>query len=330
MSKRSRTLKKARRDLASGQPMTKIRSAADTLALVPYLFGFTPHESIVVISLERSGKRFGPSVRLDLPADEDREAAADQVAWIVRRHGFTSVLVVAFSACREVADPFVLGVLDRLRAEDVCVIDAFRGDGQRWWSYVCDDPWCCPPEGSPYDADASPAAVDAVVAGMSKVADREALREQFAPGDPDARAAVARAVGQLRQDEVPPLTADQVEGLLPQVLDGADLGLRVEAHLMLSLANIAQRDRVWGAMTRDTAADHFRAWRRLMTLAPDGLLAPVGSLAAFAAWLSGKGVLASHAVDRVLEVHPDYSMAMLVRRAIETAVDPRQWGSWLD
>jgi Domain of unknown function (DUF4192) len=330
MSKRSRTLKKARRDLASGQPMTKIRSAADALAVVPYLFGFTPQESIVVISLERSGRRFGPSVRLDLPADEDREAAADQVAWIVRRHGFTAVIVAAFSASPQVADPFVFGVLDRLRADDVRVVDAFRGDGQRWWSYVCEDPWCCPPDGSPYDADASPAAVDAVVAGMSKVADRDALREQFAPGDPETRTALSRAVDQLRQDQVPPLTPGQVDGLLPQVLDGADLDLRVEAHLMLSLTNLPQRDQVWGAMTRDTAAAHFHAWRRRMTLAPDGLLAPVGSLAAFAAWLSGKGVLASHAVDRVLELHPDYSMAMLVRRAIETAVDPRQWGSWLD
>jgi hypothetical protein len=182
----------------------------------------------------------------------------------------------------------------------------------------------------PYDADASPAAVDAVVAGMAKAADREALREQFAPGDPEARAAVAREIEALTEEEAMPMTTSEVAALLPQVLGGADLDPRSEAHLLLSLARIPQRDRVWGAMSRVNAAQHLDAWRRLMRLAPDALLAPVGSLAAFAAWLSGSGVLASHAVDRVLEVHPDYSMAVLISRALETSVDPRSWSSWAD
>ena len=46
-----------------------------------------------------------------------------------------------------------------------------------------------------------------------------------------------------------------------------------------------------------------------MQLAPDDLVAPIGSLTAFAAWLTGRGVLASHAVERVLELSPGYSMA---------------------
>lgn len=328
MSKRSRTLKKARRRTADGRPVTKVRSPGDTLALVPYLLGFTPHESLVVVSLTAGGKRFGPTFRLDLPPEEDyRELLADRVEQIVVGHGFSPVVVAVFSAQPEVADPFVRAVLDRLAARRVRVVDAFRGDGRSWWSYVCDDPWCCPPEGSPYDADASPAAVDAVLAGMAKAPDREALRAQFAPGEPGARAAVQREVTALSAADVAPLTPDEVATLVPRVLAGAELGPQEQAHLLLSLRLIPQRDQVWGSITRDNAGRHLETWRGLMRLAPDGLLAPVGSLAAFAAWLGGTGVLAAHAVDRVLDVAPDYPMAVLIRQAIDGALDPRVWPS---
>ena len=327
MSKRSRTLKKARRHAAPGRPVTKVRGASDTLALVPYLFGFVPVESLVVISLQRGGKQFGPMLRLDLPEPEDREMVADQMMVVLRRQQLTRAVVAVYSSEPEVADPFARLVLDRLRSQRVEVVDAFRGDGRRWWSYVCGDPWCCPAGGTEYDAGASPAALDAVLAGMTKAPDRDALRGQFA-ADPVARAVVAREVAVLRQEGVSPMRTDEIAALVPRVLDGAELSPREQAHLLLSLSLLPQRDEVWGAMRRDTAERHLERWRVLMRAAPDELLAPIGSLTAFAAWLSGRGVLASHAVDRVLGVRPDYSMALLVQRALETAVDPREWSSW--
>jgi hypothetical protein len=327
MSRRSRALRNARRSLA--RPVTKVRSPADTLALVPYLFGFAPSESIVVISLQPGGQRFGPIFRFDLPEPEDRPEdradLADQARRLVLRHEFRRVVVAVFSARPHVADPFVTLVLQGLHAERVAVVDAFRGDGRRWWSYVCEDPWCCPAEGTEYDADASPAAVGAVLAGMAKAPDRASLRTQFEPGDRDAREEIAGAVAALRAAEVAPLTTVQVAELVPRLLAGDVPAPGVRAQLLLSLMGIPQRDAVWGGMTCDNADQHLAAWRELMRLAPDDLLAPVGSLTAFAAWLSGHGVLASHAVERVLEVHPEYAMARLVLRALETSLSPREW-----
>lgn len=326
MSKRSRALKKARRDL-SGRPVTKVRGPADTLALVPYLLGFVPVESLVVVAVAR-GTTFGPIFRLDLPDEEDRSSAADLVQGFLRKHGFAQVVVAVYSADAEAADPFAALVLERMRAEAVQVVDAFRGDGSRWWSYVCDDPFCCPAKGVEYDVDASPAAVDAVMAGLAKAPDREALRAQFEPGAADARRAVAAAVSSLRGEGAPLLTVEEVRALLPRVLAGQVTEPREQARLLMTLTRTRQRDAVWGAMRRADAGQHLDAWRSLMRLAPDGLLAPVGSLAAFAAWLSGRGVLASHAVERVLTVHPDYPMAALIMRALESALDPHDWCSW--
>ncbi len=59
---------------------------------------------------------------------------------------------------------------------------------------------------------------------------------------------------------------------------------------------------------------------------PDDLLGPVGSLAAFAAWLSGRGVLASHAAERVLQVEPDDPLALSVIRLCAASVNPAMWG----
>jgi len=62
-----------------------------------------------------------------------------------------------------------------------------------------------------------------------------------------------------------------------------------------------------------------------MRCVPDDLLAPAGSLTAFAAWLQGSGVLSSHACDRVLAVYPRYSMAQLIAEVLQSGVNPCRW-----
>ncbi len=329
MPKRSHPQRAARRGAA--QPVTTVRSPADTLALVPYLFGFTPHESLVVISLTGPRQRFGPTFRLDLPPPEHRTLLTCQVLDLVRRHRYRSVLVAVFSAEPERADPWIAQVLDGLDDAGVRVAGAFRGDGSRWWSYLCDDPTCCGPDGTAYDVQASPAAADAVLAGLAKAPDREALRAQFEPDDGTSRQAVAVALAELRNGErargpvAAPMTVPEVRRLIPLLLSGLELSAGEQALLLLSLLEVQVRDEVWGSMRRETAAQHLEVWSALTRVAPDDLLAPVGSLAAFAAWLRGSGVLAAHAVERVLDVHPDYSMARLLQRALDGAVDPRTW-----
>jgi Domain of unknown function (DUF4192) len=97
------------------------------------------------------------------------------------------------------------------------------------------------------------------------------------------------------------------------------------AALAAAVQHLRLRDEAWAMMSRTTADAHFELWRRVMQSVPDALLSPVGSLAAFAAWLSGHGVLASHAAERVLSVDPEYSMALLVVDALDACVHPDRW-----
>ncbi len=308
-------------------PVTKIQQPADIVAIIPYLLGFDPVESLVVVGLEGTRKRFGPCFRLDLAVAEDVDAQVAYIATLVAHLGFGEVILVAFSDLPEHADPVVRGVCERMRRDGVGVHEALRADGSRWWSYTCDNPRCCPPSGSTYDADASRVSAEAVVAGMQRRPSRDALRDQFAP-DPSRRDAIARA----RTTSTVPLldAADIIDAIDGALCDPAALEVSQQLQLMQSVQAVGPRDMAWMLMSRDTAGRHLALWAPLMRAAPDDLLAPVGSLAAFAAWLQGRGVLASHAAERVLEVQPDYSMATLIMQMLESAVDPMQWDVYAD
>lgn len=321
MSKKSRTVKKVRS--TRPVPRTVLKSPGDIVAIIPYLLGFDPVESVVVIGLDGPRRQFGPCFRLDL-VDAACEVAAqvDYITSLVRHLSLQSVLVVAFSSQPERADRVMDGVRAVLRDRQVDVHEALRADGQRWWSYTCDNPGCCTPEGTLYDASSSRVAAEAVLAGMQRLPSRDALRRQFEP-DPTRQPAVRDAVEALVGR--PPRRA-QVDDIIdkglqsPTTLDDNEV-----AMLLRWLQALPRRDVVWIRISRPTAEAHFALWSHVMRCAPDDLMPPAGALAAFAAWLKGTGVLASHATDRVLEVAPQYSMAHLMHDILASAVHPEHW-----
>jgi hypothetical protein len=305
-----------------GRPTTVVKDPSDVIVIIPYLLGFDPVDSVVVVSLEGPRKRFGPCFRLDLAGPDELAQQVSTIVGLVDQLGCATVLIVVFSDDAQRADTVALAACAQLAGRGVTVREALRADGVRWWSYSCDRPQCCSPDGTPYDASASRVAAEAVVAGMQRLPSRDALRVQFEPLV--ARCSAIESV--RRETELPALSEVDFTRLLvhglrnPGELDDPDL-LRLAA----AVQSLVLRDRAWSEMTRATAESHFTLWSHLMRCVPVDLLAPVGSLAAFAAWLRGTGVLASHAVDRVLAVHPQYSMATLIAQLLQSGVNPRRW-----
>lgn len=324
MSKKSRILRAARNELsADARPVTRLSGPGDAVAMIPYLLGFTPTESLVVIALQGPRRRFGPCFRIDLSSDTEAiSAQADYVRALVRHHRFNPVMVFAFSSRAEPADAALSAVQARLSAAGVGVLDAIRADGTRWWSATCRDPLCCSPDGTPYDVETSRVAAEAVLAGMQRAPDRESLRAQFLPLDSERVAAVSEAASKLQRgiDPVP---------LISVALDAPhDLPVDRVAQLAMAVQRVVDRDAAWSMMTRANASRHLELWRAVMQSVPDALLPPVGALTAFAAWLSGRGVLASHAAERVLEVDSNYSMARLVIDALQASLNPSTWDTF--
>lgn len=300
--------------------MAKVKNPGDIVSMIPYVVGFIPTQSLVLISLTGPRRRFGPCLRMDLAGDA--ADVGDQVMFlleVIERHQFGPVILVAYATAPEPADTLMQSLLDRLQIRGVGVQEALRADGRRWWSYTCADPDCCPPSGTEYDIDSSRMAAEAVLHGMTKADSRDALRAELEPASPEVRQQVAdlcRVAAAVRPLNTPVGTAPG---------DPSDLSLRQAAALVQEVQDLKRRDAVWATMTRADAERHYELWKRVTQLAPDPLLPPVGALAAFAAWLSGHGVLASHALDRVAGVDPTYSMMLLIRSLLDLSINPDVW-----
>jgi hypothetical protein len=309
--------------------VARIAGPADALAMIPYLFGFEPHESVVVVSLKGPRRRFGPIVRGDLVEPSQADALVEHLASVIDGHGFEAVLIAAYSTRESAADQVVPALAEVLVSNGVTVYEALRTDGSRWWSYTCDRD-CCPPEGTPYDPATTSVAALAVSMGMGKLPSREALAEQFEPRMGEVRETandVAWAVaGAIVVDE-----GSDPEGMSTLIesslgidrVGGAALGM-----LLGGVQDLLARDVAWLLMTRDDADRHFELWRQVMTVADDELLPPAGALCAFAAWLAGRGALAATAVERVAEVAPEYPFLELIAHAIESGMSPDVWAEY--
>ncbi len=322
MSKKPRTTKAMRpAGHAESAPAVRLSDPAEMVSMIPYVLGFTPTESIVLIALHGVRRRFGPCLRMDLVEDSaDCQVQSRQVLQVVDRHGFKQVVLVAFSARPALADPVVHLIRQGLDDRSVRVAEALRADGRRWWSYTCCDPTCCSPRGNEYDVDISRVAAEAVLHGLTRAPDRDSLRALFTPAADGERLARSCSPGATVAGSV----AEHVDAALAAAPEMPD---ELAAVLLATVQDVGGRDAAWGLMRRDNADAHFELWRHVMRRAPDELMAPVGSLAAFGAWLSGHGVLASHALDRVAEVDASYSMARLLRTLLDLSINPDVWGA---
>jgi hypothetical protein len=78
----------------------KVRRPDDLLAVIPYLVGFHPDESVVAVFI-KSG-RVLLTARMDLPRESAGHELAEEIDWLANRHGAQALALVAYSAdsCR--------------------------------------------------------------------------------------------------------------------------------------------------------------------------------------------------------------------------------------
>ncbi|MEV0004412.1 DUF4192 domain-containing protein [Micromonospora sp. NPDC050980] len=179
------------------RPRLSVRSPADLVAAVPYLIGFHPADSVVVVAMR--GRRVVFAARCDLPErGADPGPAARHLAQVVVRQDADAATVIGYGPAARVTG-VVDAVGEALDGAGLIVLDALRVTEGRWWSYLCDEPACCPADGTPYDPAASQVSAAAVFAGQVALPDRAALAAQVAPLDGPVRLAMRRATGRARR-----------------------------------------------------------------------------------------------------------------------------------
>ena len=334
-------------------PPLRVRGPGAVPPLVPHLLGFEPERSIVLIGLG-DGDVVRVTLRFDLPHDADEvlvEEAMDAYAQsfaAIRAAGAMRVLVLVMPEGPGAEWPldYLLGlphrvlamtVRDRLQSLGIHVADVLCVVGDRFRSYVCDDPVCCPPDGRPARTEES-ARVEAelVAAGSAPLPSRDALVEALAPrlpGDPLLAAAERCRDGVLLR--LPPSRRESVDHFVEQLarVTGRPSGetalarLAVTAQILVS--DIRSRDYLLRCLTVGAGRPLQHAARAVLSeavrCAADEAAAQPASSLAVVAWTTGDGAAARIAAERSLAADPECSLAALVLEALDRGLPPWTW-----
>jgi hypothetical protein len=337
---------------ADPTPIVDLADPGDVAAALPHLIGFQPHESLVVVSLRGpTGRQFGLTARVDLPAAEHRRPVLGELVRAMRTDRPDAVLLLVVSedddppaghdggtpAAELPHRPLVHEAVLAFHAAGVAVREALLVRRARWWSYDCARECCAPDAGTPLPAGDSPLAAADALTGRVVVADRAALVRRIAPVGFLAAAGMSRACDEVG-DELARQTAEQgwdvvVEESWAAVLAAVEahapgsverLSDRQVARLAWGLRDIDLRDRALTLALGRSAAAAEAVWTDLTRRAPAPLDAAPATLLAVTAWVRGDGALANVALERALSSEPSYTFAVLLRSALDACLRPAE------
>jgi hypothetical protein len=334
------------------EPVMRINGPTDLLQAVPYLLGFHPTDSLVVVGLN-SG-RLVVTARVDLP-EIGEPGALGQLAEALARGGAAELVAVVYSEGGAVTDisggrwnatwrlPWsgLVPALDVECERCGCELgDVLYVAGGRWWSYTCDDEQCCPPSGTPLPQAPSQFVTEATYAGMVALPDRDSLAATLDPVAPEALAAMASLVAaEDRRGVAEAASADReraarsLKRAVFAAARNADSAARGDTEWAVGDADVARfgsaltqtalRDSLWLAVD-DGRLDGRPLWRELARRLPGRYAAAPLFLFGWASWRDGNGALAGIAADRAVERDPGYSAADLLRAALAYGLGPKQ------
>ncbi|MFJ5309632.1 DUF4192 domain-containing protein [Streptomyces sp. NPDC088350] len=263
-------------DRHGSEHQVTLRTPGELADALPYLLGYRPEDSIVLVALhDRGGRgRFGGRARLGIPAGADDWASvAQQLAHGLvtgsERRGTRPEQMIAY-VCQEPA-PGESGrqVMERLRPLvqslrkacgllDVTVIEAICISDGRFWSYCCPIEGCCPVDGSPMGLPGtSVLAAAATYAGLQVRGTLRELRTRLLPWETAAALEQEAALDAAGMTLVPRILDDSGRAEVAQ--ETLDLAQRI-------LGRFAAAPPVSGALPSDLRDDELLAHDEAATL----------------------------------------------------------------
>jgi hypothetical protein len=327
----------------------RISDPGEIAAGLPYLVGFPPVESVVLIGLGgASGGRVGLTVRADLlPAEHTVPMAGALADRMVTDEPDSVLLVVVTEAAdepggeggpdlprRELVHELVTTLFER----GIGVRDALLVRRGRWWSYDCPHRCCDPDAGTPLPTGVGELAAASVASGQVVVRDRSELEARLQPITPEdlllvtsTMLTVAEAhATRARESGWDRVVEESWRAVLGAVAHrrpgspGATVLLPVEelAQVVWALQHRAVRDRALGLALGADAPAAEALWTECTRRAPFMVAAAPATLLAVSAWLRGDGAMAGVALDHALRSDEGYELARLLSKGLAKCVRP--------
>jgi hypothetical protein len=305
----------------TAQPADKITlsAAADVVAAVPHLLGFTPSDSFVILGI--AGPKLVMTIRYDLPDITDLPILAEHLSQCLARNTCDHAVLTVYAD--RAAATVAVTILQELLHGTVTIDDAIVISDARWWSINCRDPLCCPPAGTPC-VPGTEAVAPFTARGSTPLGSRDELTATIAPLPDDQNSMLCGALRQAQADLQPaiqmtPVPQEMLAETATLLASPVPLTDASAARLLVLLTSTRLRDEAWVITDQGDPRTQVEFWSDLTRRAPGRHAAPPASLLAYAAaCMSGNGVLARAAVERALNAAPGYSLAVLLLQMLDS------------
>ncbi|MFF9148919.1 DUF4192 domain-containing protein [Streptomyces sp. NPDC014861] len=260
-----------------------LRSPSELADALPFVLGFHPTDSVVLVALHGANGRFGGRIRVGIPrAPGEWDSTADHLAECLvetsARHSAPPDGIVGFlcqdprpgetaAQVHERLRPFAQRLRTACGALDIPVYEVLCISDGRHFSYCCPDERCCPPEGTPLAL--SGTSVMAAAAAYAGIQVRGSLRDleagfkpTGAPGDAEQRSALDAAAA----------------AIVPRVVEGAE----ERGRALVRETTLALAGRLLGRFAeppRRTGADGARLGRAVLDADDDARVEPAEAAA---------------------------------------------------
>ena len=148
----------------------QIDGPANLLATVPYLLGFNPEKSLVIVAVKGQHDQVVVSITLDLPDKlEDLDATfINNLKETLKRSGADGLVAIFYvdtnlQGLKSISELLMTEISTEFHVRDILWVS-----DHKWASYLCSDESCCPKEGRALEIEKpSTAQKELVLAGRS-------------------------------------------------------------------------------------------------------------------------------------------------------------------
>ncbi|WP_285689963.1 DUF4192 domain-containing protein [Actinoplanes sp. NBRC 103695] len=287
-----------------------VRGPADLLTTIPYLLGYHPTDSVVVMFVAGDGRLVcGLSVGREAPDEFIITKSSIAAARADCSHAF----VVGYGPLSD--RERIGGIVDALNLA-VTVAARLLVDAGRYYCLTDGCP-CTPEHGAVLDPSSNVIAAEMTLRGNVALPSRDDFAA-FVEPDPDAQARTAAAL-KLMSAHLPDAVA-VVNASLDIASAGGRLSDEQAARLAVALIDDDGRSTAWRATTGEDWQHDL--WLDMARRVPCDYVATPANLAAWSAWRRREPALAGAALSHAVHAEPDNTMSHLIDVVLTSGINP--------
>ena len=311
--------------------MTTLTSPIDLLAAVPFLIGYAPKDSLVLVGLR--GDEMSLAMRVDYPEDVDLDQIDTLANHLVKEKSDGALLVAYLPLDVMDAECLLTPLREAIELREIKVRECVIVSKGKWRSSICTDPACCPPEGSelPTFEETRIAAEQVAMGKPLPFPDLEGLLESIKSESNEEIKNFVKKIKPInyKAEGVRVLQREGALAVNDLAAEFAEKGMSGDnlliALVLKRLLDLQVRDYAMGIVSEENIETMWQMWRHLMKVAPSGYIAPVATLFSAVNYERGDGAMATKSLEKALEDQPNYPLAKLLKRVYAAGWPPESF-----